>query len=55
MRQNRPYSTAFHIGDMVDSYRVLERLAPFAGPHRAGHDPMVMKEYPAPSAAWRAS
>jgi len=28
MRQNRPYSTAFHIGDMVDSYRVLERLAP---------------------------
>jgi glyoxylase-like metal-dependent hydrolase (beta-lactamase superfamily II) len=51
MRTNRPYSTAFHIGDMVDSYRTLERLA--AGPRHIipGHDPIVMQEYSAPEKA----
>jgi glyoxylase-like metal-dependent hydrolase (beta-lactamase superfamily II) len=48
MRANRPYSTAFHIGDMVDSYRVLERLAPSPAHIVPGHDPLVMREYPAP-------
>ncbi len=48
MRANRPFATAFHIGDMVDSYRVLEKLAPSPAHIVPGHDPMVMQEYPAP-------
>ena len=36
MITNRPFSTAFHIGQMLDAYRMLERLAPTPAPHRAG-------------------
>jgi glyoxylase-like metal-dependent hydrolase (beta-lactamase superfamily II) len=48
MQENRPFSTAFHIGDMIDSYRKVERLA--ASPRHIvpGHDPLVMQQYPAP-------
>jgi glyoxylase-like metal-dependent hydrolase (beta-lactamase superfamily II) len=52
MATNRPFTTAFHIGQMIDAYRTLERLAP--GDRRLivpGHDPYVMKEYPAPRPA----
>jgi len=47
MMSNRPYSTAFHIGDMLDAYRTLERLAPTPRHIIPGHDAYVMKEYPA--------
>jgi glyoxylase-like metal-dependent hydrolase (beta-lactamase superfamily II) len=49
MRRNRPYATVFHVGDMVDSYRVLERLADSPRHIVPGHDPLVMQEYPAPA------
>jgi glyoxylase-like metal-dependent hydrolase (beta-lactamase superfamily II) len=48
MGTNRPFTTAFHIGQMLDAYRTLERLAPTPRHIVPGHDPYVMKEYPAP-------
>jgi glyoxylase-like metal-dependent hydrolase (beta-lactamase superfamily II) len=43
---NRLFTTAFHLGDMLDAYRTVERLA--ASPRHVvpGHDPMVMRRYP---------
>ena len=43
------FTTAFHLGQMLDSYQVLEKLAPTTRHIIPGHDPYVMKEYPAPS------
>jgi glyoxylase-like metal-dependent hydrolase (beta-lactamase superfamily II) len=47
MATNRPFTTAFHIGQMLDAYRTLERLAPTPRHIVPGHDPYVMQEYPA--------
>jgi len=52
---NRPFTTAFHIGQMLDAYRTLERLAPSPRHIVPSHDPYVMKEYPAPKPALEAS
>jgi glyoxylase-like metal-dependent hydrolase (beta-lactamase superfamily II) len=43
---NRLFTTAFHLGDMLDAYRKVERLA--ASPRHIipGHDPLVMRRYP---------
>jgi glyoxylase-like metal-dependent hydrolase (beta-lactamase superfamily II) len=51
MGTNRPFTTAFHIGQMLDAYRLLERLAPTSRHIVPGHDPYVMQEYPAPKPA----
>ena len=51
MATNRPFTTAFHVGQMLDAYRILERLAPSVRHIVPGHDPHVMKEYPAPKPA----
>jgi glyoxylase-like metal-dependent hydrolase (beta-lactamase superfamily II) len=51
LRTNRPFTTAFHIGEMLDAYRTLERLAPSPRHIVPGHDPYVMKEYPPPKPA----
>jgi len=51
MATNRPFSTAFHIGQMIDAYRILEKLAPSGRHIVPGHDPYVMQEYPAPTPA----
>ena len=48
MATNRPFTTAFHLGQMIDAYRTLERLAPSPRHIVPGHDPYVMLEYPAP-------
>lgn len=48
MATNRPFTTAFHIGQMLDAYRLLEKLAPSPRHIVPGHDPHVMKEYAAP-------
>ena len=41
--------TAFNLGDMVDGYRTCERLAASPDHIIPGHDPLVMKLYPAVS------
>jgi glyoxylase-like metal-dependent hydrolase (beta-lactamase superfamily II) len=52
MATNRPFTVAFHIGQMLDAFRTLERLA--ASPRHIipGHDPHVMREYPAATPAF---
>ncbi len=44
---NRPFSIAFNTGHMLDAFRTLERLAPTPRHIIPGHDPHVMREYPA--------
>ena len=48
MESGRPFTAAFHIGDMLEAYDTLRAHA--ASPHHIipGHDPLVMRQYPAP-------
>jgi glyoxylase-like metal-dependent hydrolase (beta-lactamase superfamily II) len=48
MASSRPFTTAFHIGEMLEGFERLLTLAPDEGHIIPGHDPLVMKLYPAP-------
>ncbi len=50
MEQTRCFPTVFNVGEMVDGYEILKRLADSGEHIIPGHDPQVMKRYPAPSA-----
>ncbi|MGX1170789.1 hypothetical protein ACNJYD_23545 [Bradyrhizobium sp. DASA03005] len=49
MASERPFTTAFHVGDMLAGFDKLRAVAPDADHIVPGHDPLVMKLYPAPS------
>jgi glyoxylase-like metal-dependent hydrolase (beta-lactamase superfamily II) len=49
MASQRPFTTAFHIGEMLEGFDRLLALAPDESHIVPGHDPLVMKLYPAPS------
>ena len=49
MASQRPFTTAFHIGEMLEGFDRLKALAPDESHIVPGHDPLVMKLYPAPS------
>ena len=49
MASERPFTTAFHIGEMLEGFDRLRALAPDESHIVPGHDPLVMKLYPAPS------
>ena len=49
MASERPFTTAFHIGEMLEGFDRLLALAPDESHIVPGHDPLVMKLYPAPS------
>ncbi|MGE0680537.1 MAG: N-acyl homoserine lactonase family protein [Candidatus Binatia bacterium] len=51
LRTNRPFIAAVDIAAMLDAFRKVERLAD--SPHHIipGHDPLVTRQYPAPSSA----
>lgn len=49
MQTNRFFVTAFNLGDMIDGFRTCERLASSPDHIVPGHDPLVMKYYPAVS------
>jgi len=49
MQKNRFFTQAFNLGEMVDGYRTCERLAASPDHIIPGHDPLVMKLYPAVS------
>ncbi len=51
MEKGRPYTAAFNIGDMLDAYDALRAAAPSPQHIVPGHDPLVMRRYPAPSPA----
>jgi glyoxylase-like metal-dependent hydrolase (beta-lactamase superfamily II) len=46
MMTGRPFTTAFHIGEMLEAYDTLRREAPTPQHIVPGHDPLVMKFYP---------
>ena len=51
MASERPFTTALHIGEMLEGFEKLLALAPDESHIVPGHDPLVMKLYPAPSPA----
>ena len=49
METYRPFTTAFHVGDMLDAFDTLRAHAAAPDLIVPGHDPLVMRRYPAPS------
>jgi glyoxylase-like metal-dependent hydrolase (beta-lactamase superfamily II) len=49
MASGRPFTTAFHIGEMLEGFDKLLAVAPDESHIIPGHDPLVMKLYPVPS------
>ena len=47
MNAYRPFTTAFHIGEMMKCFDQLKRVAPSEDHIIPGHDPLVMRRYPA--------
>lgn len=50
-QQNRVFTIAYRLDDMIQAYRRIERLAASPDHIIPGHDPLVMKLYPAASPA----
>ena len=50
MASQRPFTTAFHIGEMLEGFDRLLALASSESHIVPGHDPLVMKLYPPPDA-----
>ena len=48
METERPFTTAFHIGEMLEGFDKLRAAAPTPQHIVPGHDPEVMRRYPAP-------
>ena len=46
MEEGRPFTTAWHIGEMLEGFETLKELAPSPKHIVPGHDPEVMKRYP---------
>jgi glyoxylase-like metal-dependent hydrolase (beta-lactamase superfamily II) len=49
LESRRPYVTSFHVGEMLDGFEALLAQAPTPAHIVPGHDPLVMRRYPAPS------
>ncbi|HYZ20756.1 MAG TPA: N-acyl homoserine lactonase family protein, partial [Rhodopila sp.] len=49
METGRPFTTALHIGEMLDAFDTLRDHAASPELIVPGHDPLVMQRYPAPS------
>lgn len=50
LESRRPFTTAFHVGDMLEGFELLLAAAPTPDHIVPGHDPLVMQLYAAPSA-----
>ena len=46
-RETRVFPVVYNVGDMLEGYRLLYRLADSPSHIVPGHDPLVMKHYPA--------
>jgi glyoxylase-like metal-dependent hydrolase (beta-lactamase superfamily II) len=51
METGRCFPTIFHVGDTLEGYSTLQRLAESRQHIIPGHDPLVMQRYAAPSPA----
>jgi len=49
LASGRPFPTAFHVGEMLEGFEKLLASAPGESHIVPGHDPLVMRLYPAPS------
>ena len=47
MQQTRPFPIVYNLGDMLEGYRKLTELAESGEHIIPGHDPLVLKRYPA--------
>jgi glyoxylase-like metal-dependent hydrolase (beta-lactamase superfamily II) len=50
MDSGRPYTTTFHVGETLESYQKVRAIAASSDHIVPGHDPLVMRLYPAPRA-----
>ncbi len=48
MEETRPFPIVFHLGEMLEAYGMLRRLADSPDHIIPGHDPLVLRRYPAP-------
>lgn len=48
---DHPFPVVFHVGDMLEGYRIARELADSDQHIVPGHDPLVMQRYPAASTA----
>jgi hypothetical protein len=53
MEQDRAFPILYNLGDLLEGYRTLRRLASSARHVIPGHDPLVLARYPAASDATR--
>jgi glyoxylase-like metal-dependent hydrolase (beta-lactamase superfamily II) len=51
IQQGRVFPVAYNIGDVLEGYQTIKRLAASADHIIPGHDPAVLERYPAASAA----
>ena len=51
IEQARPYPTVYNVGDMLEGFKAVRRLADSGDHVIPGHDPLVLDRYPAPSEA----
>jgi len=49
--QMRAYPTVYNVGDMLEGFATVKRLASSIGHVVPGHDPLVLRRYPAPNPA----
>jgi hypothetical protein len=49
METYRPFTTALHIGEMLEAFDMLRVHAPTLQHIIPGHDPLVMRRYPPPT------
>ena len=49
MDELRPYPIVYNVGDMIDGWRRVRELAASADHVIPGHDPEVLRRYPAPA------
>jgi glyoxylase-like metal-dependent hydrolase (beta-lactamase superfamily II) len=51
LEQARPYPIVYNVGDMLEGFETVKRLAESPAHIVPGHDPLVMARYPAPNEA----
>jgi len=51
LEQARPYPIVYNVGDMLEGFEEVKRLADSPDHIVPGHDPLVMTRYPAPNKA----
>jgi glyoxylase-like metal-dependent hydrolase (beta-lactamase superfamily II) len=51
IQRNAPFPAVYNVGDMLEGYNIVRRLADSEAHIVPGHDPLVMQLYPAPTLA----